>query len=198
VERHGGGQLAPCGPGGGGGAVRPSARRGAGGAAAGHGGGELRRLFADLRRAEPAGERIGRLAAADGRGAGVAGGSASGAFARDGRGSAGNPQGGRGLRAARSVASGGAARVDSRRFRRGGGIERSAAVGWKSTGRGSRPARQSGLRDLYLRLDRQAQRCRGRPPQRDEPPALDERVAGARLRRPLARGLDVVVRHRGH
>jgi len=66
------------------------------------------------------------------------------------------------------------------------------------TGRGSIHPRQPGLRDLYLRLDRHAQRRRGGPSQPDEPPARDERLAGDLHRRSLARGVHAVVRHRRH
>ena len=110
------------------------------------------------------------------------------AFAGAGGRSAGNPQGGRSLRAARSELSGGAAGVHDRGCADLGAARQAAARGGVAravfdhgTDDGD-DAGARGLRDLHVGLDRAAQRRRRAAPRRAQSLPLDVRALSVRRR----------------
>ncbi len=132
--------------------------RGPGGPRSRSCGGGLRRREADLRRSRPPGQPGRESPRRTGRRPRRSGGPADGALAGDGGGDPGRAQGRRGLRAARSGVSGGAAGLHDRGQRGSGRPDLSGGHRRRNL-RSSRPGLggSSGVRDLHLGLDGPAQ-----------------------------------------
>jgi amino acid adenylation domain-containing protein/non-ribosomal peptide synthase protein (TIGR01720 family) len=206
---------------GGGRAPGPPARRDPGRARPRRAGGDGRGRGAQLRRARAPRQPAGALPPRRRGRAGGAGGRRPRALARHGQRPAGDPEGRRRLRAARSrLPRGPLAPHGGRRARRdvphrgapgrqGASAGRPGAAGGAPgcrlggdlapAGRRSaapRRARQPRLRDLHLRLDGAAQGGPDPAPGGRQLPRLDAPAAGARARRRAALGDHALLRHR--
>ncbi|ESS49212.1 PE-PGRS family protein [Ralstonia solanacearum SD54] len=197
-------------------AARPGG--GPGGPHAGGDRGGARHIEAELPGAGPPGKPPGASADRAGCGSGCAGGAVRGARAADGDWRAGDPEGGRELRAAGPVVSAGSSGVHAGGQRTGGdgGAVGHAGSSGRSAGGGGRPGRgeladrtiasaggggavvaSRGVRDLHLGLDGAAEGCDGGTPAGGEPAGVDARPAGDDGGGPLAGGDDAGLRHRG-